>query len=235
MQWLLGLCICSSGQRVKTSVVILLDRNLTVVYWMGAQMFVERGIQILSSQRYMNCSNDQFSFLRSKFTTLISSVKMDLGHYIFFLLTAIMSSFVHRDCSRDGAAGKGLCSRSSWEVQPASVAQTADSCSAHSFSSTQLLQGTRPVGFPSPAADTVFQADITLQGWSAPSSASRGLQCPLCHSLSHGCAISTKVWTPATEHSAGPSSGGPGGGCSLRVLALYSLGWSLFPNTPFSF
>lgn len=130
---------------------------------------------------------------------------MDLGHYIFSLLTAIMmSSFVHRDCSRDGAAGKGLCSRSSWEAQPASVAQTADSCSAHSFSSTQLLQGTWPVGFPSPAADTAFQADITLQGWSAPSSASWRLQCPLCHSLSHGCAISTKVWTPATEHSAGP-------------------------------
>lgn len=77
-------------------------------------MFVERGIQTLRSQRYMDCSNDQFSFLRSKFTTLISSVKMDLGHYISSLPTAIMmSSFVHRDCSRDAAAGKGLGSRSS--------------------------------------------------------------------------------------------------------------------------
>lgn len=124
------------------------------------------------------------------------------------------SSFVHRDCRRDAAAGKGLCCWSSWEAtqlprhkQPSAA---AGSCSAHSCSSTQLLQGTRPLGSPAPTADSALQSDITLQGWSSPSSASRGLQWLLCYSLSHSCAICTKVWIPATEQSASSSLGGPG-------------------------
>lgn len=160
---------------------------------------------------------------------------MDLGPLHISLLTAIMmSSFVHRDCSRDGAAGKGLCSRSSWEAQPASVAQTAGSCSAHSFSSTQLLQGTWPSRLPQPALGHSVPGRHHPPGLVCPKFCQLKTAVP-CHSLGHGCAISTKVWTPATEHSAGPFLRWAWWRCSLRVLALYSLGQCFVTEHALSF
>ena len=47
------------GGKSENFCCILLDRNITVVYWMGVQMFAERGIQSASSQRYTDCSYDQ--------------------------------------------------------------------------------------------------------------------------------------------------------------------------------
>ena len=195
---------------------ILLDRNITVVYWMGVQMFVERGIQNPSSQRYMDCSKDQWSFLRSKFTSFISSVKMDLGH-----LSILPPDSYHDVKLHSQRLLKRWSSRGSTLLlvlvrsPPASGAQTAFS-SSRLPQCTQLLQHPALAGHaairlpPAPTADTAFQSDITLQGWSSPSSASRGPQWLLCYSLSHSCAISTKVWIPATEQSASSPLGGPG-------------------------
>lgn len=128
---------------------ILLDRNITVVYWMGVQMFAERGIQSPSSQRYTDCSYDQLSFLGSRFTTSTSSVRMGLGH-----LPTFPPDSYHEDADEPAEQGKTLAPDPHEKPEQLLGYQqpspAADSCSAHSFCCTQLLQGMRPVGFLSP-------------------------------------------------------------------------------------
>lgn len=124
---------------------------------------------------------------------------------------------IHRDCSRTGAAGQDFA-RSSWEAQPASVAGSAAS-PQYSFSSTPALAGHVASRLPQPPR-------TQRSGRHHPP----GLVCPkfcqlktavLCHSLSHSCAISTKVWTPS--HGAQWAfSGRPGGAAPCVCLLIFS-------------
>lgn len=128
---------------------VLLDRNITAVYWLGVQMFAERGIQSPSSQRYMDCSHDRLSFLGSGFTTSTSSVRMRLGR-----LRTFPPDSYHEDADEPAEQGKALApdprEKPNQLLGHQQPSPAADSCSAHRFSCTQLLQGMRPVGFLSP-------------------------------------------------------------------------------------
>lgn len=173
--------------------------------------------------------------LWSKFTTFVSSVKIDLGHLNIFpshICHAVKLVCVQRTlwryCKRKRAlflTPVCLPGRLLW------LFLAPDSCNVHSCSLSSLwdAQGGRqipPASSLASSAAECFQLDIslwiafpgTLQGWFPASSASTAPQWLLCHSLSHSCAISTKAWIPALEWSGDPPLGdlhSTGGSCSL--------------------